>query len=180
MVVPLMCSTAGSSVVARSCVGLDADAVLEGNELSDGPHLYLQDPGDLAVVRDNIITGTFDRAMGLFTASTMTIENNIIDNAGSDGITVGWVSAVGADPLIEGNEISGSATGIWIAGGAAPVISGNQIHGNGIGIACPIAQTRRSVRTPSATTSRTCRSPRASRLSGLDAGSTICEDAPAE
>ena len=160
-------------------IGLDADAVLERNELSDGPHLYLQDPGDLAVVRDNVITGTFDRAMGLFNASTMTIENNTVDNAGGDGITVGWVSSVGADPLIAGNEISGSATGIWVAGGAAPVISGNQIHGNDIGIALRSSDATFSENTI-CDNEQNLQVPEGSEASGIDATNSICEDVPAE
>ncbi len=115
-------------------ITLDANATFEGNELSDGPHLYLQDPGDEAVVRGNTISGTFDRAMGLFGPSTMTIENNAIDGASGDGISIGWGSSSGHDPIVRGNEILGSTTGINVATEAAPVVSGNRIRDNTTGI----------------------------------------------
>ncbi len=159
-------------------IDLDADAVLEGNEFSDGPHLYLKDPGDDAVVRDNIFSGTFDRAMGLFGPSTMTIANNVIDVAGGDGITVGWNIADGADPLIEGNEISGATTGIWVVPGAAPVVSGNRIHDNGIGIKLDSrdAVLRENTICDNGTNVELAQD----AIMPDTAGNTVCEDAPAE
>lgn len=111
-------------------VGLDADAVIENNEFVDGPHLYLQDPGDEAIVRDNTFSGTFDRAMGLFGESTMVIEGNTVDGAGGDGITVGWNSAPGHDPLIRDNDISGTKIGIKVFADSSPTVAGNRLHGN--------------------------------------------------
>ncbi len=116
-------------------VHADADVVMEGNEFRDGPHLYLEDPGDAAIVRGNTFSGTYDRAMGLFGESTMTIEGNTIDGAGGDGITVGWTSAgTGRDPLIRDNDISSTNVGIMVFRDAHPVVTDNRLHGNETGI----------------------------------------------
>ena len=113
-------------------VGLFGNAVLENNELTDGPHIYLQAPGADAVVRNNTIKGTFDRAIGLFGETTMTIENNTIVGAGGDGITVGWNTANDRliNPLITGNDISDSLVGIKVHNGADPVVESNRLSGN--------------------------------------------------
>ena len=115
-------------------VSLDADVVMEGNEFRDGPHLYLQNPGDEAIVRGNTFSGSYDRAMGLFGESTMLIEGNTIEDAGRDGITIGWQSSPGHDPLVRDNDISGTATGIVVFAETGPVIEGNRLSGNDTGI----------------------------------------------
>ena len=112
----------------------DADVVMEGNEFRDGPHLYLEDPGDDAIVRGNTFSGTYNRAMGLFGESTMLIEGNVVEGAGGDGITVGWNSSPGMDSFIRDNDISGARTGIMIYVDANPVVEGNRLHGNDTGI----------------------------------------------
>ena len=91
---------------------------------------------------------------------------------------MGWVSAVGADPLIEGNEISGAATGIWIAGGANPVISGNRIHGNDIGIAVRSSDATFSENTI-CDNEQNLQVPEGIEAPGIDATNSICEDAMA-
>ena len=83
----------------------DSDPLIEGNELRDGPHFYLADPGDAAIVRDNTISGTYDRAIGIFAPTTMLIEGNRIADAAGDGITVGWQYSPGVDPVVRGNTI---------------------------------------------------------------------------
>ena len=115
-------------------VHLFGDVLIEGNEFRDGPHLYLASPGDDAIVRGNTFSGTYDRAMGLFGESTMTIEGNVIDGAGGDGITIGWGSATGHDPLIRDNDISGTAVGIMVFRGSDLVVQDNRLHDNGTAI----------------------------------------------
>ena len=111
-------------------LGWDANAVLEGNEFLDGPHLYLQDPGDDAIVRGNTFSGTLSRAMGLFGESTMLIEGNTIDGAGGDGITVGWEASSGHDPLIRDNDISGTRVGVMAFADSGPQVVGNRFRDN--------------------------------------------------
>jgi nitrous oxidase accessory protein NosD len=115
-------------------VGLDANAVIESNEFIDGPHLYLQDPGDDAIVRGNTFSGSFDRAMGLFGASTMTIEGNTVDGAGGDGITIGWYASPGHDPLIRDNDISGTQVGIMAFAETDPIVESNRFRDNATAI----------------------------------------------
>ena len=115
-------------------VTFDADVLLEGNEFIDGPHLDLNDPGDEAVVRGNTFSGSHDRAMGLFGESTMLIEGNTVNGAGGDGITVGWQSSPGHDPMIRDNVISGTAIGIMVFPDTNPVVEGNRISSSTTGI----------------------------------------------
>ena len=70
--------------------GIIAIKIEEGNELIDGPHVYLEDPGDEAVVHGNLIRNVNDHAIGLYGLSTMTITGNTIDGA-AEGIEIGWV-----------------------------------------------------------------------------------------
>jgi len=72
--------------------------------------------------------------MGLFGESTMLIEGNTVDGAGGDGITVGWQTSPGHDPLIRDNDISGARNGIMIFVGANPVVEGNRLHDNDTGV----------------------------------------------
>lgn len=112
----------------------NADPVIEDNELIDGPHFYLEDPGDAAILRNNAIRGTFDRAIGVFAPTTMLIEGNRIADAGGDGITIGWELSAGVDPLVRRNTISGSGTAIKVANQAKPRIEGNDLRDNLTGI----------------------------------------------
>lgn len=116
--------TAGGEVRVEG----DADPVFEGNTLQDGPHVYLADPGDAAILRDNTISGTYDRAIGIFAPSTMLIEGNVIEDAGGDGITVGWTDSTGIDPVIRGNTIRRVGWAINVQSRANPTIEGNTIE----------------------------------------------------
>jgi nitrous oxidase accessory protein NosD len=115
-------------------VNVNAEPLIEGNELRDGPHLYLADSGDEAVVRNNTISGTFDRAIGIFSPTTMLIEDNEIIAAGGDGITIGWSYSAGVDPVIRGNSITGSGLAINVQNQASPRLEANVLVDNVNGI----------------------------------------------
>jgi parallel beta-helix repeat protein len=115
-------------------VNVNAEPLIEGNELRDGPHLYLADAGDEAVVRNNTISGTFDRAIGIFSPTTMLIEDNEIIAAGGDGITIGWSYSAGVDPVIRGNSITNSGLAINVQNQASPRLEANVLVDNVNGI----------------------------------------------
>ena len=107
-----------------------ADVAFERNELSGGPHLFLADPGPESVVRGNTIRDTLDRAIGLFAPTTMPIIGNTIVGAGGDGITLGFDSALGVDPLIEDNDITGNRIGVQVFPGSGALLKANRFSQN--------------------------------------------------
>jgi parallel beta-helix repeat protein len=108
----------------------DANALFDGNELIDGPHLYLAEPGPDTVVRDNQISGTRSRAIGLYGPGRILIEGNSIMDAGGEGISVGYSSAPGYEPIIRDNRIEGTTTAIDVVRGASPTVEGNTLTDN--------------------------------------------------
>ena len=143
---PSMAFFAGSDAIIRGsrfenggpiAVFGGSDATIEGNELVDGPHIHfgLESRSRGAII-GNRIGGTIDHAIGLFAPTTMTIEGNIIETAGGDGISVGVFPAlgVGFDPLIRDNLIEASGVGIDVAPGARPTIEANTVSGGSMGI----------------------------------------------
>jgi parallel beta-helix repeat protein len=73
--------------------------------------------------------------MGIFGPSTMLIEGNQIMDAGGDGITIGESSAAdGVDPMVRGNTITSSGTGISVRSKAKPTIEGNVLEANRNGV----------------------------------------------
>ena len=114
----------------------EASPTIEGNRLVDGPHIYLREPGPDTVVRDNDISGTLSRAIGVSGPGTILIEDNRISNPGPLGIRVGRnIGAEGFEPTVRNNTIEGARTsGIAVTEGGAPQIVGNTLTGNGVGI----------------------------------------------
>jgi hypothetical protein len=111
-----------------------SEPLIVGNELTDGPSILVYAPGDEMVVRGNSVSGSIDRGIGVFGPSRITIEDNIVTDAGGAGISVGRGTGVGNDPLVRGNTISRTHIGIEVAIGAAPRIESNSIDGSGTGI----------------------------------------------
>ena len=107
---------------------------IEGNELTGGPYIPLSDVGEGTIVRRNTVSAAHREGIGIYRRTTALIEGNMITGAGSNGITVGFVES-GVDPVIRGNTVSGSQTGISVALHAAPTIEGNTIVDNRTGIA---------------------------------------------
>lgn len=129
---------AGSTAVVRESqfvggadfvVDGDANPLIEGNELRDGPHFYLAGVGDLAVIRDNTVAGALQWAIGIFDADTrVLIEGNRL-SATSIGL-----NASAGFATIRDNDIAGAFIGIDIPVPAEPVVESNRIHDNLTGI----------------------------------------------
>ena len=131
-----------------------SEPLIEDNALTGGSAIW-GIAGDEAIVRGNTISGASDDAIHMGGPGGGTIERNVITDTpvgvviGSDdelnssltvrdnlvsGARIGInVIASGGTPAIQGNELSGNATGILIARADA-TISGNYVHDNGSGI----------------------------------------------
>lgn len=110
-----------------------SQALVIGNTLVDGPSI-LSFRGDAGtVIRDNQIVAPLNRAIGAFGGSP-TIEGNVIEQATSDGITVGFGFSVGTDPIVRDNHISGTMHGIAVAPDAHPLIERNTLRSNDTGL----------------------------------------------
>jgi parallel beta-helix repeat protein len=91
--------------------------------------------GDGALISGNSISYTADRAIGVFGQTDAVIENNTIDNAAGDGITIGWEAEPVGRVIVRHNTVRASGTGINIAGlDADPVLERNVLVGNSVGI----------------------------------------------
>jgi parallel beta-helix repeat protein len=113
----------------------DASPLIEGNRLDGGPLIYLREHGVDTIVRGNEISGTAVRAIGLSGPAYAVVEDNVIRDAGTEGIRVGRSSgAAGYEPLLRNNTIEGTNTGINVTLGGAPTVEGNVLSGNDIGI----------------------------------------------
>ena len=106
--------------------------LVEGNTLTDGPNI-LGGPGDGTLIRSNTIRGAKVRAIGLAEihgtsptdrVGTVTIEGNVIENAGSEGI-----DARSGTIRIVGNTITGGEIGINTGPTARAHIEGNTVAG---------------------------------------------------
>jgi parallel beta-helix repeat protein len=140
----------GISVSDRS------DALIEGNVLREGAHIWGQF-GDRAIVRSNQISGMLVRAVATHASGAVTIEDNTISGAGAEGIVVGLGDRTGGEAVVRDNLIRGTTTaiharagslatiednvlvdnevGIFMAGGASGTVSANDLVDNEIGIA---------------------------------------------
>lgn len=133
---------------------------IEGNELINGPHVWIdqEDDGLSAgdpVFVDNVVQGALVRAVGIYEASNARFERNrFLDlptafelggnvSRGVDPVIVGNTFKVtssaitmgpDAAPRIDGNDISGAATGI-VAASSGATVRDNLIHDNTTGIA---------------------------------------------
>jgi parallel beta-helix repeat protein len=112
-----------------------ANVLFDGNELIDGPHIYLADAGTDTVVRGNEIIGALSRGIGVSSPGAFLIEDNRISGAARIGIRVGKNSgADGYEPVVMNNTIEGTNIGIEVRRGGAPQIEGNTLSGNRVGI----------------------------------------------
>jgi len=94
------------------------------------------DPGDDTVIRGNDISGSVASAISVMAASTPLIEGNVLTDAGTDGIAVGFGgTGLGFDAIIRGNTIRGSGgAAITASPFAAPTIEGNTLVDNRFGV----------------------------------------------
>jgi len=104
--------------------------LIEGNELRGGPHIPVWDLGDGAIIRNNAISGTVVRGIGVFGLTDVIIEGNVITNPGQDGLTLSSGS-----PTVRDNLISGSGyAGINQLTRGEVTLEGNELIDNNIGI----------------------------------------------
>jgi parallel beta-helix repeat protein len=114
----------GNTFVHSGEIGVHGGAspTIEGNEMSGGSHIFLEEPGDDTVVRGNDIHDVDIAGIAIYSAGRPLIEGNTITAAGGAGIEVGLQLAPGIEPTIRANTISDSAIGIEVASGALPTI----------------------------------------------------------
>ena len=105
--------------------------------------IMADDPGDEAIIRANEIIDAGTIAININAPTRMLIEDNLVEGAGQDGIQLGLFSAIGIEPVIRGNTISGSA-GSAVNGvmGGAPTIEGNTFVDNATGLLLGLGQAR--------------------------------------
>jgi parallel beta-helix repeat protein len=111
-----------------------AEPAIEGNDASGGSHIFLEEPGDEAVVRGNQLHDLEKAAIVVWSSGRPLIEGNEISDVGGAAIVVGLQLAPGIEPTIRGNAIIGASTGIEVAAGSLPTIESNTITGNTSGI----------------------------------------------
>lgn len=104
--------------------------LIEGNALSGGSHIFLEEFDEGTTVRGNTIDGADHSAIAIYASGRPLIEQNVITGSGTSGIEVGLQLEPGIEPTIRGNSISGNPTGIEVASGAMPTIEGNRFEGN--------------------------------------------------
>ena len=109
--------------------------VIEGNELSGGPHIVGWF-GDASIIRANRVSDTFTNAILVVEPTTALIEGNVISDSAADGIRVGSSSrAEGIDPTIRANTIRlAQGDAIKVVGGARPLITDNILSENAVAI----------------------------------------------
>ncbi len=115
--------------------------LIEGNSLRDGSRIMADDPGDGTTIRANEISDAVPIAINVNAATHMLIEDNVITGSGQDAIQLGLFSAIGIEPIIRGNTISGSGgSGINGVMGGAPTIEDNTFSGNATGLLLGLGQ----------------------------------------
>ena len=114
----------------------DADPLIEGIDLRDGPVIWFWDAGDGAILRETTISGaSYHAAIGIAGPTTMRIEGNTISGGDGFGINVQGDPGAGLDPVITGNVIRDNKLGgIEVMAGANPVIEDNTISNGESGI----------------------------------------------
>lgn len=123
----------GNEFDGASMIDVDEDSspLVEGNVLRGGTGIWLSKPGNDAVVRGNDIAGAAVAGINLMTVSTPLIEDNVIADAGTDGILLGYQDARGIDPIVRGNTITGSGgSAIAVGSQAKPTIESNTLIDN--------------------------------------------------
>lgn len=102
------------------------------NVLIDGPSIHAYYPGDEALIAGNLVSGSLDRAIGVFGANHMAIEDNTVRNAQGDGISVGIYTDPGNEPIVRRNSIEGTeGPGIYVAVDTNPSLTDNRLCGYG-------------------------------------------------
>ncbi len=86
--------------------------------------------GNQAIIQDNTIRGGTNAGVLITGPTTALVEGNVISDIDASGILVGERTAVGIDPILRDNIISGSGTAITVSSGARPTIEGNDLTGN--------------------------------------------------
>lgn len=111
-----------------------SDPLIENNRL-EGWGVNAAWPGDDAILRSNVISGSRASGISIHHATTMLIEDNVIRDVARDGISADFNGARGFDVVMRGNEISGNGgSGIYMGGGANPTIEGNTLTDNNFGV----------------------------------------------
>jgi len=122
----------GNTFVGKGKLSVLAGSIpyIDGNTLSGGMKIVLEEAGAEGIIRDNTIHGLDSFGINLASAGKYLIEGNTIIDAPTSGI---WNQGINSDPLIRDNKISGSEIGIRM-GFDTPTITGNQLVGNGTAI----------------------------------------------
>jgi len=112
-----------------------SNPLIEDNVMR-GWAISADDPGDDTVIRGNDISGSVASAISVLAASTPLIEGNVLSDAGTDGIAVGFGgTGLGFDAIIRGNTITGSGgAAITASPFAAPTIESNTLVDNRFGV----------------------------------------------
>ena len=143
----------GSEVIASGSIAIHgfSEPVIADNILRDGTNIFVNDPGEGALITGNTITDSASRAIGIWGPAEFTIKGNIIERANGEGIGVNNASIAhiegntirdstsgitidGSDPVITDNLISGSEKVGLLLGRGSPVVSGNTACDNGSNI----------------------------------------------
>jgi hypothetical protein len=111
-------------------------AVIEGNVLRDGPRIELVDPAEGSVIRGNSIMDAGWVPIGVYGQGSPIIEDNVIEGADTEAITIGELGfyAIGTNPVVRNNTITGTVCGITVANGAAPLIESNRLSVSEFGL----------------------------------------------
>jgi nitrous oxidase accessory protein len=107
-----------------------SEPLIEGNWLSEGPHIFGFGFGDGAVIRENTVEGVLVRGVGVFhTPAALLIEGNTILDAPGYGIEI----QVGS-PTARGNIVSGAGTAGISASASGSNLLDNRLSDNPTGI----------------------------------------------
>ena len=123
--------------------------LIDDNELSGGPHVYVPQFGDGMVIRGNTVSGALVNGILVGMKGSLLIEGNTIIDADSHGIraignevirdntisgSATGISVESGAPKIEGNVLTDNETGMMVAFGTRPTIEGNELIDNRLGI----------------------------------------------
>ncbi len=112
---------------------------LEGNRISDGGGIVIEDALDSTIARDNTIERARLHGIDILAAGHPTVEHNTIRQAESSGIAIGHSRSLGVDPIVRGNTITDSSFGISVAQLAEPTVEANLLQRNGVGISSAVS-----------------------------------------
>jgi nitrous oxidase accessory protein NosD len=111
-------------------VAADAAPAILDNLFEGGGHVFLEAPGDGTIVAGNTFSQPAPSGIAVFGAGRPDLLDNVISEAGTSAIDIGLNRQPGIEPVIRGNAIVDSPTGIQLHQDADALVESNVMSGN--------------------------------------------------